>query len=40
MERTSATFCNKECSILDDFCYKEFLAYYTLENKSSKTGEY
>ena len=26
--------------MLDDFCYTEFLAYYTLENKPSKTGEY
>ena len=25
---------------LEDFCYSEFLAYYTLENKSSKTCEY
>ena len=25
---------------VDDFCYAEFLAYYTPENKASKTGEY
>ena len=25
---------------LNDFCYAEFLAYSTLENKSSKTYEY
>ena len=40
MERPSPTFCNFKYSILDDFCYTEFLAYYTLKNKSSKTGEY
>ena len=40
MERLSATFCNGKYSILDNFCYAEFLAYYTLESKSSKTGEY
>ena len=39
-KRPSATFCNGKYSILHDFCYAEFLAYYTLENKSSKTGEY
>ena len=26
IERPSATFCNKKYSILDDFCYAEFLA--------------
>ena len=36
METPSATFCNGKSSILDNFC----LAYYTLENKPSKTGEY
>ena len=25
---------------LNDFCYAEFLAYSTVENKSSKTYEY
>ena len=40
MERSSAPFCNGKYSILDDFCCAEFLAYYTLENKSNKTGEY
>ena len=40
MERPSATFCNGMYSILDNFCYAKFLAYCTLENKSSKTGEY
>ena len=39
MERPRATFCNGKYSILDVFCYAEFLAYYTLKNKSSKTGE-
>ena len=33
-------FCNEKYGILDNFCYAEFLAYYTLENKPSKTGEY
>ena len=27
-------------SALNDFCYAEFLAYYTLENKSSNSCEY
>ena len=40
MERPSAIFWNGKYSILDDFCYAEFLAYYTFENKPSKTGEY
>ena len=33
MERPNATFCNGKYNILDDFCYAEFLAYYTDENK-------
>ena len=40
LERPNATFCNGKYSILNDFCYPEFSAYYTLENKPSKTGEY
>ena len=40
MERPNATFCNGKYSIVVDFCYTEFLAYYTLGNKPSKTGEY
>ena len=36
----SATLCNGKYSILGDFCCAKCLAYYTLENKSSKTGEY
>ena len=28
MKRLSATFCNKKYSILEDFCYAEFLAYF------------
>ena len=40
MERPNATFCNEKCSVLNNFCNAEFLAYYTLENKSSKTCEY
>ena len=39
-ERPSTIFFNRKYSILDDFCYVEFLAYYTLEIKSSKTVEY
>ena len=39
-ERPSATFCNGKYSISDNFCYAEFLVYYTFENKPSKTGEY
>ena len=40
MERQSAAFCNEKYIILDDFCYANFLAYYTLENNSNKTSEY
>ena len=40
IERSSATFCNGKYSILDDFCYAECLAYFGLENNSSKTCEY
>ena len=40
MDRPSATFYNRIHSTLGDFCYANFLAYYALENKSSKTGEY
>ena len=40
MERPNATFCNGKYSILANFCYAELLAYYTLENRPSKTGEY
>ena len=40
MERPNTTFCNRKYSILDDFCYAEFLAHYTLKNKPSKTVEY
>ena len=34
MERPSATFWNGKYSILDDFSYAEFLAYYALEKHS------
>ena len=34
VERPNATFCNGKCSVLDYFCFVEFLAYYTLEIKS------
>ena len=40
MERRNATFCNGKYNVLNDFCYAEFLAYYTLENKSNKISEY
>ena len=40
MQRPSAAFCDGKYSILDNFCYVEFLAYYLLENISNKTGEY
>ena len=33
----SATFRNRKYCVLNDFCYAEFLAYYTLENKLNKT---
>ena len=29
IERPNATFCHGKCSDLNDFCYAEFLAYYT-----------
>ena len=37
MERLRATFFNGKYSMLGNLCYAEFLAYYTLENKLSKT---
>ena len=40
VERPNVIFCNGKYSVLDYFCCTEFLAYYTLENKSSKTCEY
>ena len=40
MERPIVTFCKGKYSILEDFCYTESLACYTLENKSSNTCEY
>ena len=40
IERSGATFCNEKYSMLDGFCYAEYLRYYTLENKSRKTCEY
>ena len=40
VERPSATFCNGKYSTLNNFCYAKFLAYYTLENKSSNSYEY
>ena len=40
MERPSATFCNGKYNVSMNFCYSDFLAYYTLENNSSKTFEY
>ena len=40
MEKQSATFCNGIYSVLDNFHYAEFSAYYLLERKSSKACEY
>ena len=40
MERPNATFCDGKFGVLNDFCYVEFLAYYTLEGKPTKTREY
>ena len=40
MERPKATFCYGKHCVLNHFCCAEFLAYYTLENKSTKTCEY
>ena len=40
MERRSATFRNGKHCVPNDFCYAEFLAHYTLENKLNKTCEY
>ena len=40
MERPSVTFYKGKYSTLEDVCYTEFLANYTLENKSGKTCEY
>ena len=31
MTRSSATFYNEKCSVLNNFCCAEFSAYYTLE---------
>ena len=35
-ERPAAIFCKGKYSVLHNFCFAEFLAYYTLENKSDK----
>ena len=40
VERPNSAFCNEKCSALDYFCFAEFLAYYTIENRSNKTSEY
>ena len=40
MEIPSATFCSGKYGILEDFCHAGCLAYYTLENRLSKTCEY
>ena len=40
VEIPSATFCNGKYSALNYFCYAEFLAYYTLENKLSNSCKY
>ena len=40
VERPSGTFCNGKYIAFNDFYYAEFLAYYTLANKSSDSCEY
>ena len=40
MESLTGTFYSGKYSVLDNFCFAEFLEYYALENKSSKTFEY
>ena len=40
MKIPNATFCIEKYCVLVNFCYAEFLAYYTHEIKSSKTCEY
>ena len=40
MESLTGTFYSGKHSVLDNFCFTEFLEYYALENKSSKTFEY
>ena len=40
MQPPSAIICDGKHSILANFCYAEFLAYYTLENNSSKICGY
>ena len=40
MGRPVATFCSGKYSVFNNFCYTEFLAYFTLENESNKTCEY
>ena len=37
MEKSRATFCDWKHCVLNDFYYAKFSAYYTLENKWSKT---
>ena len=39
LEVPSATFCNREYSVLNDFCYLEFLANYALGNKLNQPNE-
>ena len=39
MEKPSATLCNGKYNVLNDFCYAEFLTYYTREDKSYLTCE-
>ena len=40
IEWPNATFCHGKYSALNDFCYAEFLAYYTLASKSNNTYDY
>ena len=40
VERSSATLYKGKYIIFEDFCYREFLGCYKIENKSSKTCDY
>ena len=40
MERPNSRFCNGKYSVLNNFCYWEFLTNNTTEYKSCKTCEY
>ena len=40
MERSTLTLCNGKYIALNNFCYAESAAYFTLKNESNKTCEY